>query len=757
MNTANDGAMNAAPISRRDVLKAGAAVGGGLLLSATFPLRGFAAGSAAAGAADDYAITVYVRIAPSGAVTLFAPNPEMGQGIKTSLPMILAEELDVAWKDVTIQMADYLGGSLMGGQTSGGSYSTPLNWLPLRRAGAAGRQMLIRAAAQTWGVAESECDAADSQVTHRPSGRTLAYGALAQKAAALPVPDLDTVPLKDESRFRIIGQSVRDPDKRRIVTGQPIFGIDFRLPGMKCAVYHKGPVFDAEVRRANVEAVKAMPGVSHVLVFKGGKRLLEGPPGTQGFSNDDALRAGVAIVADTWWHAQKARQRLEVEWDEGAHAGDSSAGFEALAQQRLSGPPQDTVRLDGEPETALARAARVVRATYAYPFVAHATLEPQNCVAAYREGRVEIWAPTQSPGPGRDLVARGLGIPAENITVHMLRSGGGFGRRLANDYMIEAALISREIGAPVQVLWSREDDLQHDFYRPGGYHRLTGGLDADGRLSAWTNHFVGFARTEYFHRSSAPSGNEFPAGFVPHYAFRTSKIPANVPVGPLRAPGDNAYAFVFQCFLDELAHAAGRDPIDFQIELLAGAPVAKETPVGRFGPGFIPGRMIAVMERVRELSGWRQRDRLPKGTGMGFACYWSHLGYVAQVHRVSVAADGGVTPEKVWVAVDVGRHVINPINAEAQIQGSVLDALSVAQGQRITLERGRVVQSNFHDYPLMRNTRIPQIEIVFVRTDFAPTGLGEPALPPALPAFCNAIHAASGRRVRTLPLDTPAG
>ncbi|MCC7461626.1 MAG: molybdopterin-dependent oxidoreductase [Gammaproteobacteria bacterium] len=756
MNTPGIHALTSHPLSRREVLKAGAAVGGGLLLSATFPLSGFAAESAAGETAEEHAITVYARLANSGAVTVLAPNPEMGQGIKTSLPMIFAEELGVAWKDVTIEMADYMGGTLMGGQTSGGSFSTPLNWLPLRKAGAAGRCMLISAAAQTWGVIDSECDAADSVVTHRPTGRTLTYGALAQKAAALPVPDLDTVPLMDEARFRIIGQSVVDPDKRRIVTGQPMFGIDFRLPGMKCAVYHKSPVFDAEVKRANVEAVRAMPGVSHVLVFAGGKRLLEGPPGTQGFGHDDALRAGVAIVADTWWHAQRARQKLEVEWDEGPHAGDSSAGFDALAQQRLAEPPQDTVRVDGDPEAALARAARIVRATYAYPFLAHATLEPQNCVAAYRDGKVEIWAPTQSPGPGREQVARALGIAPGNITVHMLRCGGGFGRRLANDCMVEAAVISRAIGAPVQVLWSREDDLQHDFYRPGGYHRLAGGLDADGRLIAWTNHFVGFARTRYFNRFSVPGGNDFPAGFVPHYAMRTSRIPFNVPVGPLRAPGDNAYGYVFQCFLDELAHAAGRDPIDFQTALLAGAPVNKEPPVGRFGPGFIPGRMIAVMERVRELSGWRQHGQLPPGTGMGFACFWSHLGYVAQVHRVSVARDGEVTPEQAWVAVDIGRHIINPINAEAQVQGSVLDALSMAQGQRITLERGRVVQSNFHDYPLLRNTRIPEIHVEFVKTDFAPTGLGEPALPSALPAFCNALFAASGRRVRTLPLKASA-
>jgi isoquinoline 1-oxidoreductase beta subunit len=739
-------------LTRRGFLIASGTVGGGLLLTATLPLIGRA--TEAASDSGPHPVTIFTRISPTGVVTILAPNPEVGQGTKTALPMIFAEELDVAWKDVVIEMADYQGGK-MGDQSSGGSYSTPANWLPLRRAGAAGRQMLITAAAAQWGVAVAECSAADSTVTHAASGRTLKYGELAESAAKLPVPDLNTVVLKDESTFKIIGKSTLDPDKARIVRGRQQFGIDVKVPGMKYAVFQKGPVFDAEVKSANIDEIHTMPGVSHVLVLKGAPRVMEAPPGKPRSGIDDGLRGGVAIVADSWWRAQKARSKLHVDWDEGPHANDSSAAFDAQAKLLFSQPAQGSVRVDGDPEGALRQAAKVIRAAYTYPFISHVPMEPQNCVASYQDDKVEIWAPTQNPGPGRAAVARALGIDPGNVTIHLIRCGGGFGRRLANDYMIEAAVISKEIGAPVKVLWTREDEIQHDFYRPGGYHNLTAGVDSHGRLVAWNNHFAGFARNENFARLAVPGTDAFPAGFVPNYALKTSRIAFNVPVGPLRAPGDNAHAWVFQSFLDEIALAAGRDSIEFQLEILNNPlPGEGEGKGGNpFGPGFIAPRMVSVIERVRDVSGWTARRRLPKHVGLGFACYWSHLGYVAQVHRVSARADGTMTPEHIWVAIDVGSQIVNPSNAEHQVQGSILDGMSAAIGQAITFDKGRVLQSNYHDYSLLRNRKIPAMQIEWVKTNYAPTGLGEPAYPSALPAFCNAIYAASGKRVRKLPLS----
>ena len=739
----------ASPLTRRGFLLASGAAGGGLLLSITLPLGRQRAMAASPGAAD-YAITVFARIAPSGTVTIRAPNPEMGQGTKTALPMIFAEELDVAWKDVVIEMADFAGGAL-GGQTSGGSTSTPANWLPLRRAGAAGRQMLIEAAAAGWGVPASECTAAESVVTHTPSGRTARYGDLASRAATLEVPNLQSVRLKDESTFRIIGQTILDPEKRRIVRGEPVFGIDMNVPGMKHAVFHKGPVFDAEVRSANYAEIKSMPGVRNVFALKGGKRVLEGP--NQGFGSDDAIRGGVAIVADTWWQAETARRRLKVEWAEGAHASDSTEGFERQAAEALKQAPTGSIRVDGDPEAALKTAAHVISATYSYPFIAHANMEPQNCTASFRDDKVEVWAPTQNPGAGRAAVAQALGIAPEAITIHMIRCGGGFGRRLCNDYMIEAALISKMTGVPVKVLWSREDDLQHDFYRPGGWHQLTGGLDRRGRLIAWRNHFVGFARNEYFPRLGVPGADSYPAGFIENYSLKTSRVPFNVPTGPLRAPGDNAHVFVFECFIDELAAAAGKDPIDFRIEVL-GQPISATPAPNPFGPGFDPKRMIAVLNLVRQNSSWAKRAALPIGTGMGVAAYWSHLGYVAQVHQVGVSPAGRITPIKVWAVLDIGRHIVNPGNARNQVEGSVLDGMSAALAQEITFRHGRVVQTNFTDYELLRNTKIPEIDVQFLKSDNSPTGLGEPAYPSALPAFVNAIYAASGKRVMKLPLSS---
>jgi isoquinoline 1-oxidoreductase subunit beta len=727
--------------SRRAFLKASAALGGGLLLELSLPACG-AGGDAKPLPPAGSELNAYIRIAPDGLVTIMSKNPEIGQGIKTMLPMLIAEELDVEWKNVRTEQA-INDPAKYGRQFAGGSRATPLHWEPLRRVGAAGRQMLLTAAAQTWSVPASECQAAFGTVRHEPTGRTLGYGALAAKAAALPVPDLKTVALKDPRDFRIIGKSQRGVDSPLVVTGKPLFGIDVEVPGMRHAVFVKSPVFGGTVAGANVDAIRTLPGVSHAFVVTGGEVF-------------DGLTSGVAIVADSWWAANKARDKLEVTWNEGPTATQSSEGFARQAAELAQRPAKIAVYSEGDVNASLARAARVVEATYSYPFLAHATLEPQNCTVSVRDGKAEIWAPTQNPDSGAKIVAKTLGLADSDITVHMTRCGGGFGRRLMNDYMAEAAWISKQAGAPVKLLWDRADDLRHDFYRPAGFHFFKAGLDRAGGVVAFRDHFVSFGTAGKFASSAGLQPVEFPARFVANLEFGASLIPLGVPTGPLRAPGSNALAFAFQSFIDELAHAAGRDPVQFRLDLL-GAPRRLASPPSPSGPtpDFDTGRMRGVLESVAARSGWGKRT-LPKGSGLGVAFYYSHLGYFAEVVQATVDARGKVRVDKVWVSGDVGSQIINPTGAENQVQGAVLDGIGAALSQAITIDRGRVTQRNFDDYRLLRIDEAPPVDVHFVVTDNPPTGLGEPALPPVVPALCNAIFAATGRRLRHLPIDSSA-
>jgi isoquinoline 1-oxidoreductase beta subunit len=799
-------------LDRRAFLRASALAGGGLMLGfyakTAFSAEAAAVGQPTVATIGDFSPNAFVRVSVDGSVTIVAHKTEMGQGIVTSLPMIVAEELDVDWKSVRIDSGR--ASPALGNQATAGSSSTPSSYAMMRQLGATARAMLVEAAAETWGVPVGECTTAAGVVTHAASGRRAGYGELVAKAATLPVPAANTVALKDPKDFKIVGTRVGGFHNPHIVTGRPLFGIDQKTPGMLHAVYVKCPVFGGKPVSANLEKIRTLPGVKHAF-------LVEGRPNLVGLlpTISISLAPGVAIVADSTWSAISARWQLEVTWDEGRFANDSTASFARQAAEIGAKPDGTTVvRNDGDTAAALAGAAKVVEATYSYPFISHSTLEPMNTLAHVQGDRAEIWCPTQHPQGAAQAVAALLGCPVGNIKVNIARMGGGFGRRYIADFAAEAAAISRQAGVPVQLQWTREDDMQNDYYRPGGFHFLKGGVDAAGKLVAWQNHFVTFGSMVTGRGGNATlmpgdggalGTGVFPARYVPNFRTVQTVLETNIPIGPWRNPGNNAFGFVMEGFLDELAHAAGKDPLQFRLDLFATTPVPNAAPAGFGGfgggagglpsnlpagaggpapgagappavagsagapaaggpPGGVRGggggfggfgglnvdRLRGVLQLAAEKAGWGKR--FARGQGAGIAAYTSMQGFAAFVVEVTVSRAGILKVDRVVAAVDVGRQIVNLSGAEAQVQSSIIDALSAAWYQELTLERGRMIKGSFAESPLLRMPQAPaSIEIHFLRSDNNPSGLGEIGVPPLAPAVTNAIFAATGKRVREIP------
>lgn len=718
--------------SRRGILKMTGAVSGGLVLGLMLKPSSKAEAADEDDVSGTFVPNAFVEVHPTGRILIYSKSPEIGQGVKTALPMIVAEELDAAWSDVDVKQAP-LNEAVYGRQFAGGSFAVPSSWDQLRQAGATARSMLVSAAAQQWGVDTSQCTTSDSHVIHGESGERLSYAALAEAAAELPVPDVESLTLKTRDQYKILGSWIGGVDNDKVVSGAPLFASDLVVPDMLYATYEKCPAFGGKVASANLDHVKSLDGIVDAFVLDGTSVPAE-------------IMPGVAIVATSTWAAIRAKQALEVEWDESTASKDSWSAAQAAAQKLAGTKGKQAIFSKGDVAAAAERGT-TIKASYSYPFISHVPMEPQACVASHRGDEIEVWASSQTPGRALAAVSNIFDLPEEKVTIHQIRAGGGFGRRLYNDVVCEAVAISERMGKPVKLQWTREDDTRNDHYRVGGFYHLAGSVDEDGSLSALDIHFVSFTADGEKPVSGARVGeSDFPVPLIENAEITQTLLPWKIPCGALRAPHSNSCGFVFQSFLHELALAANKDHVEFLLDVI-GEPRWLD-------PGNIraldTGRTADVIKLAAEKSGWG--TDLPDGHHLGLGFYFSHAGHFAEVAEVSVGASGDIKIHKVTVAADVGP-IVNMSGAKNQVEGSVIDGISALAGQQLSIENGRVEEGNFDKYPLLRMADAPHVDVHFIQSEHRPTGLGEPGLPPAIPAVTNAIFAATGRRVRALPIS----
>jgi len=708
-------------VSRRDFV----ATSAGLVIAFHLPPR-----ARTASAATDFSPNAWLRIGSDGIVTLTADKSEMGQGSQTGLAMILAEELDADWSTVRLGPVPENPAGWSRRMSTGGSTAIRTSWEPLRKAGAAAREMLLDAAATTWKVDRAACRAERGAVVHAPSKRRLTYGKLVATAAQLPVPK--DPPLKDAKDFRLLGTRVPRLDTPAKVDGSAVFGIDVKVPGMLVASIERCPVFGGTLKSYDATKAKAVPGVRAVVA-------LEPSPWTgTGGAWAAGCAAGIAVVADTYWQAVTGRRALEIQWDEGDAASLDSDGIRAQFV-KLAEQPGVEARKDGDAAASLAGAAKKVEAVYEVPFLHHATMEPMTCTAHVRADGCDVWVPTQNQTRAQEVAAEITGLPKEQVRIHTTFLGGGFGRRLESDFVSEAVRVSKAAGAPVKVIWSREDDVQHGFYRPATYNRFTAALDAGGTPVAWTHRIVappillkfgpldkGIDRTLVDGASNLPYA--IPNVLVDQVAVDLLPVPR----GFWRSVGISQNAFVTECFFDEVAVAAGKDPYELRRQLLRDKP-----------------RHLRTLELAAQKAGWGTPLAAGRGRGLALA-EWAPT-TCAQVAEVSVSPEGSVRVHRVVCAVDCGPTV-NVGQIEAQLQGGIVYGLTAALYGEITIDRGRVKQSNFTDYPMLHIEEMPVVEVHVVPSDDKQGGIGEPSVGPVAPAVCNAIFAATGKRIRKLPI-----